>query len=54
MCLSAEDFKQNQGLFYTPEQIRASIEHESIANMRETREYFEQASRAEDFESRRL
>ncbi|KAI6183991.1 hypothetical protein M3Y97_00548300 [Aphelenchoides bicaudatus] len=50
MCLSPEDFEKQQS-WYDRDLIRSSIENPSIANMRETRSYFEQASQAKDFEN---
>jgi hypothetical protein len=47
--LSPEDFNKQQ--WYDQEQIRSSIENDSIANIRETRSFFEQASQAADFKS---
>jgi FtsZ-interacting cell division protein YlmF len=50
MCLAPEDFDKQQQ-WYDRDRIRSSIENPSIANMRETRSYFEQATQADDFKS---
>ncbi|KAI6197026.1 hypothetical protein M3Y94_01176700 [Aphelenchoides besseyi] len=51
--LSVDDFSDRSGSssWLSTEEIRASIDHDSIADMRSTRDFFERASRAEDFEN---
>lgn len=49
MSLTPEDYNKQQ--WFDREHIKSSVEKDSIANIRETRDYFEKASSAADFQS---
>ncbi|KAI6242685.1 hypothetical protein M3Y99_00174200 [Aphelenchoides fujianensis] len=51
--ISVDDFSDRSGgsSWFSGEEMRAFVDHDSIADMRSTRNFFEQASRAEDFEN---